>query len=625
MSIKSILSVAEAYAKMATEDSQNNLAATDAAMAQKKQEPMGEIPSWVPGSIPDEKKKEFAEAANKAWESDNTQFDFDGRTYKITEAATKNEIQAMKHSAFKASEVAHAAKTPETHETAMYAHKKVMGHLIKNALKNHDREYEAHRKEYKKHADFLHKHHTKGVNEELVGNQKKLDVNKNGKIDADDLAKLRGEKEMDEHHLENEVETPGQTQYPGTYMKDVNKNGIIDGEDKAEIEGVENPTDKLTFDVPAMIRALEKAREDFKSDEDVHNFVQDLLKKKDNTIDTNTVAAVKEAVDYHAAALSASEHAKKQPSAATHKAAADAHDKAIAWHEKKVNALMKKDGSAEEVKTHEQHIKMHQNEAQKHRFNAHRLAKSQKNESVVVEKLDPKADAGVWIDDFVNSTDPKFAGKSKEERKQQALAAYYQARRDAGLKEDTTMTNTTTINENIAADPHAAGLSTKANQATALAHATPDEAGAAAHHKTAADAHHNAAQHYRVYMNHAADPVLKRAAGIHHQFHSDMADHHMLRGVDFSMKEQVVAEGGPADAKAGPEVMDPKTKKMKDDHNKQVKTEEAPYTNKADGSENIVPADKPAAKPSPMPKLTKEETLRSVADAYAEMLKVGQK
>jgi hypothetical protein len=156
MSIKSILSVAEAYAKMATEDSQNNLAATDAAMAQKKQEPMGEIPDWVPGSIPDEKKKEFAEAAKKAYESDNTQFDFDGRTYKITE--------------------------------------------------------------------------------KLVGNQHKLDVNKNGKIDADDLAKLRGEKPMKEHHLENEVETPGQTQYPGSDMKDVNKNGIIDGEDKAEIE-----------------------------------------------------------------------------------------------------------------------------------------------------------------------------------------------------------------------------------------------------------------------------------------------------------------------------------------------------------------------------------------------------
>jgi len=258
-----------------SEDSQN-LAATNAAQAQQKQEDQPEIPSWVPGNIPGEKKKEFAEAAKKAWESDNTQFDFDGRTYKITE--------------------------------------------------------------------------------KLHGDQDKLDVNKNGKVDGEDLAALRaGEKPaVKEDHMENETETPGQTEYPGSGMKDVNGNGEIDGEDKAKMpgedddeeendegleesvrlkksqdmlkvahgamsrdeykkkwahlkkpknklagpgglyknlvkEGEENPTDKLTIDVPAMIRALEKSREDFKSDEDIHNFVQDLLKKKDSTIDTNAL------------------------------------------------------------------------------------------------------------------------------------------------------------------------------------------------------------------------------------------------------------------------------------------------------------------------------------------------
>ena len=89
---------------------------------------------------------------------------------------------------------------------------------------------------------------------------------------------------------------------------------------------------------------------------------------------------VEEAKDYHAVALSASEHAKKQPSATTHKAASDAHEKAVSWHERKINALIKKDGQADEIKKHEQHIKMHKNEAQKHRFNAHRLGKAQQNE-----------------------------------------------------------------------------------------------------------------------------------------------------------------------------------------------------------------------------------------------------
>jgi len=90
--MKSILSVAEAYAKM-SEDAQN-LASTNAAETQKKQEDQPEIPAWVPGDLPDDKKKEFVEAVKKAWESDNTQFDFDGRTYKITE---KEELKGDQH------------------------------------------------------------------------------------------------------------------------------------------------------------------------------------------------------------------------------------------------------------------------------------------------------------------------------------------------------------------------------------------------------------------------------------------------------------------------------------------------------------------------------------------------
>jgi hypothetical protein len=41
------------------------------------------------------------------------------------------------------------------------------------------------------------------------------------------------------------------------------------------------------------------------------------------------------------------------------------------------------------------------------------------------EVLGKDAQAGAWIHDFVHSDNPKFAGKSKEKRKQMALAAYY--------------------------------------------------------------------------------------------------------------------------------------------------------------------------------------------------------
>jgi hypothetical protein len=46
------------------------------------------------------------------------------------------------------------------------------------------------------------------------------------------------------------------------------------------------------------------------------------------------------------------------------------------------------------------------------------------------EVLGKDAKAGDWIHDFVHSDNPKFAGKSKEKRKQMALAAYYAKQRN---------------------------------------------------------------------------------------------------------------------------------------------------------------------------------------------------
>jgi len=52
-----------------------------------------------------------------------------------------------------------------------------------------------------------------------------------------------------------------------------------------------------------------------------------------------------------------------------------------------------------------------------------------KEEVQVDEVLKVSAGAGEWIKDFETSDNPKFAGKSKDQRKQQALAAYYAAKR----------------------------------------------------------------------------------------------------------------------------------------------------------------------------------------------------
>ena len=46
-------------------------------------------------------------------------------------------------------------------------------------------------------------------------------------------------------------------------------------------------------------------------------------------------------------------------------------------------------------------------------------------EQLVQEVMSKDADAGAWIKDFVHSDNPKFAGKTKEQRKKMALGAYY--------------------------------------------------------------------------------------------------------------------------------------------------------------------------------------------------------
>jgi len=54
----------------------------------------------------------------------------------------------------------------------------------------------------------------------------------------------------------------------------------------------------------------------------------------------------------------------------------------------------------------------------------HKIPETQKEEAIS-EKLTKDMSAADVIDDFVHSDDPKFKGKSKEERKKMALGAYY--------------------------------------------------------------------------------------------------------------------------------------------------------------------------------------------------------
>ena len=81
-----------------------------------------------------------------------------------------------------------------------------------------------------------------------------------------------------------------------------------------------------------------------------------------------------------------------------------------------------KDIAKKEVKGHEK--KMHKESTLKDRLVA-AIREEQEVDQQINEVLKKDASAGEWIHDFVHSDNPKFAGKSKAERKKQALAAYY--------------------------------------------------------------------------------------------------------------------------------------------------------------------------------------------------------
>lgn len=53
------------------------------------------------------------------------------------------------------------------------------------------------------------------------------------------------------------------------------------------------------------------------------------------------------------------------------------------------------------------------------------------NQDNVHEALDKKASIGDWVKDFQKSDAPQFTGKSKEKRRQMAIAAALEARRNS--------------------------------------------------------------------------------------------------------------------------------------------------------------------------------------------------
>lgn len=84
-----------------------------------------------------------------------------------------------------------------------------------------------------------------------------------------------------------------------------------------------------------------------------------------------------------------------------------------------------------------------------------------RKESYIEEKLDPSMGVKKYIDDFIKSDNPKFEGKSKKERIQMALGAFYDAKKQKNEElEDIQELNKDTLNRYI----NKAGISKNDNR-----------------------------------------------------------------------------------------------------------------------------------------------------------------
>ena len=266
-------------------------------------------PKWVPASITEENVTLFVQAVTEARKANESIVEFHGKKYGINKAV-KEDANVEDDNKSKKIQDMDAENAPKQDSDEVPTEvKEEDSEEIK--VDNHDDKQKDAEEMQRIAASEAPGDKRAEMAEKLVGNQHKLDVNKNGKVDGDDLKKLRGEEkeedsdEKDADHAEpdaddmggpsdhdadnkdedekEEDEKPKMTgeqtiaSVAATYASMVNENDEYVGD---------NPVDKLHFDVPAFIRTLERAREEFKTDEDIHNFTQELLAMKSDCIHT---------------------------------------------------------------------------------------------------------------------------------------------------------------------------------------------------------------------------------------------------------------------------------------------------------------------------------------------------
>jgi hypothetical protein len=152
-------------------------------------------------------------------------------------------------------------------------------------------------------------------------------------------------------------------------------------------------------------------------------------------------------------------------------------------------------------------------------------------DQMINEVLSKDASAGQWIHDFVHSDNPKFAGKSKAQRKKQALAAYYAKQRNEEVEQiDEELKTKTAYVPYVYTDKHGSGFG-----------------GYDVHYSKEADAHAHVAKHGHIDNNGKKGWVEKHEIAKHPSGRWVDANHMRRHGVSEEVEQ--VEENSPFDWK----------------------------------------------------------------------------
>jgi len=237
------------------------------------------------------------------------------------------------------------------------------------------------------------------VKEELKGGQKNLDKNHNGKLDGQDFVILRNKKKK--VVSETADEPPFDKPYTKSKGAVTSKSGMNRARDLAR---------------SSLNKSLNKTY-------DAYNPEKDKLKKQHFGM-AEEVKQIDEANhrDYACASC-------MHPTMAKNMKTGEHMD----YYEPKTGD--KVHGKVMHKSATEVHMKQtHDSYDPKKAGSVHKFKVTDKLPEKVDEVLKPSMGAGAYIDDFIKSKNPQFAGKSSEKRRQMALAAYYAAKK--GMKEE---------------------------------------------------------------------------------------------------------------------------------------------------------------------------------------------